>query len=580
MKNIFVIFPFLLLTISCGSLGINSAGSNFEITPQINENDYSDLTDILGNYHGEAIDRSPHFLITIKHDFSFEKQEYYQRNIFSLFPHKVIYDSYYRDFNFPNSEERIVESKYSELSLVERNNFDNNETYKRLFFVQLESDDYKKAKAILDLIKNHESIYRIEANHLNKDINDSTSSSLSYLSGSLWGLTKINASAAWNYTHGSSNIKIGIIDSGIQGTHPSLSNNIDFSLSKSFVTGDFDSYGIIPTNSHGTEVAGIIGAYASSGLNVQGVANQCKLVSLKININGYANVTALINAIDYARQKNIPILTFSNNYFLSQIGSLSSDLVSAINNYPGIIVCSAGNESINIHNPGLANNLDPDVYFKRYLPMYNFPRNKVIVVTGISQATDSNNKNLCIYNFSNQVVDIAAPGEGCLTTTLNSSSCSANGSSIAAPFVSGSIALFMSYFPCLSKQDIINYIFNSSAMSQMSQCAVLVNAGYDLGNYPSIQPYSIVETETNGILNLGASFNLAISHLTYTSLNNYTHSISCSHNYNYGTENHNYVQIRSDYDIDDPNSFPTYECTKCHHRTHSLPSFDKGDNDL
>ena len=81
----------------------------------------------------------------------------------------------------------------------------------------------------------------------------------------LWAIARIKLPEAWNYTTGSSDVVVGVIDSGVDSTHPDLQGKIDTSLSYDFV----NNTSAMPATSslfyHGTMVAGIIAAQTDNG---------------------------------------------------------------------------------------------------------------------------------------------------------------------------------------------------------------------------------------------------------------------------------------------------------------------------
>lgn len=85
-----------------------------------------------------------------------------------------------------------------------------------------------------------------------------------------WAASKIQQEAAWEIETGSSSVLVGVVDSGIDETHPELRNKVSNTLSRNFVGDDFSA--TEDPNGHGTHVAGIIGAkYNNDDLNFSGV---------------------------------------------------------------------------------------------------------------------------------------------------------------------------------------------------------------------------------------------------------------------------------------------------------------------
>ena len=78
-----------------------------------------------------------------------------------------------------------------------------------------------------------------------------------YESGLLWAAEIMELPEAWDISTGASTIRVGVIDSGIDITHPDLQDRVNVSLSESFISGYSP---LEDQNGHGTHVAGIIGA--------------------------------------------------------------------------------------------------------------------------------------------------------------------------------------------------------------------------------------------------------------------------------------------------------------------------------
>jgi subtilisin family serine protease len=100
----------------------------------------------------------------------------------------------------------------------------------------------------------------------------------------------IGAPQAWDVTQGSRNIVVGVIDEGIDRTHPDLQANIWTNPSTGSITGitgdingyDFrDDTGSIVPETHATHVAGTVGAVGNNALGVTGVNWQVSLMSLR-----------------------------------------------------------------------------------------------------------------------------------------------------------------------------------------------------------------------------------------------------------------------------------------------------------
>lgn len=279
-----------------------------------------------------------------------------------------------------------------------------------------------------------------------------------------WSAETINLPDAWDITTGSPTIRVGIIDSGIDASHPDLQNRINEDLSESFFGGVSpleDPWG------HGTHVAGIIGAQGNNEIGVAGVSWNIELVSLRVlgdpddSQNLSDLVEAMTAAIRSANEKEIDILNISMGIDSS---AFNDEFESAIAAFGGLVVCSAGNSDY--ANANSANN-DLWGHYPSNLPMGN------LISVGASTHADT------LYNrshFGANTVDLFAPGTailGCYPKKLcEKVDCSVethnaigyhslSGTSMAAPHVTGVAALLLSIHPELTAAELKQAILNS-----------------------------------------------------------------------------------------------------------------------
>jgi subtilase family protein/fervidolysin-like protein len=136
----------------------------------------------------------------------------------------------------------------------------------------------------------------------------------------------ISAESAWNASVGDSAVLVGVIDSGVDYTHPDLAANIWTNPGEIPGNGiDDDGNGFVddvhgwdffnndndPMDDfgHGTHVAGIIGAVGDNNLGVTGVAWKVSIVPLKfLSSTGSGPTSAAIEAIEYATRMGVRIL--------------------------------------------------------------------------------------------------------------------------------------------------------------------------------------------------------------------------------------------------------------------------------
>ncbi|MDR2590312.1 MAG: S8 family serine peptidase [Oscillospiraceae bacterium] len=278
---------------------------------------------------------------------------------------------------------------------------------------------------------------------------------------SQYALRSLNAVEAWKITTGSKDVVVGIIDTGIEGTHPDLIDNIWVNpnvehccnLINDIHGFNFTGFGYasrtggIPTDihGHGTHVAGIVGAKGNNGIGITGINWDVSLAWLGVHAGGnLISTSAAIEAVNYAQNHSIPI---TNN---SYGGPAYSEIFEqAIQNYDGLFVVAAGNNSSN----------------NDWFPMYpaNYNSDNVISVAS------SNEFNIDLSSFSNfgvNTVHTVAPGSSIISTYLNGSYTSLSGTSMASPYVAGIAALVIAANPTLNTSDIKDAIIAGAGTRQ------------------------------------------------------------------------------------------------------------------
>jgi subtilisin family serine protease/subtilisin-like proprotein convertase family protein len=195
-------------------------------------------------------------------------------------------------------------------------------------------------------------------------------------------------------------------------------------------------------NGHGTHVAGIIGAMGNSGVGVAGIDWQVSLMPVQfLNASGNGSISAFISGLSYAIQHGAKI---SNN---SWSGATNDPLLSAaVQNAQQngmIFVAAAGNGSNN-------NDISPAY-------PSSFTYDNVVSVA----AVDNNNQLASFSNFGAKSVDLAAPGVNILSTLPNNNYGTLSGTSMAAPMVTGVLALVWSEHPNWTYQQVISQVLDT-----------------------------------------------------------------------------------------------------------------------
>ena len=254
----------------------------------------------------------------------------------------------------------------------------------------------------------------------------------------LWGIQKINAPLAWDYTTGDSSISVGVIDTGIDQNHPDIRENMWTTWNGRLIYGwNFadNSSDSMDIDGHGSHVAGTIGAVGNNRIGITGVCWQVRVAALKFGLD----VASAIAAIDFANYYKISILN-------ARWGgrAYSQALKDAIDQYDGLFVASAGNDGTN-------NDVDP---------MYpaSYDCKNIISVA----AVDPYDTLARFSNYGLKTVDIAAPGTNILSLDLAGEYSPLNGTSMAAPHVAGAAALLKSSMPNISTITLKRIILSSA----------------------------------------------------------------------------------------------------------------------
>ena len=255
-----------------------------------------------------------------------------------------------------------------------------------------------------------------------------------------------NVTKAWDLTIGSRAVKVGIIDSGIDGTHPDLIDNLNNNLHKDFTSSNeqplVDNYG------HGTAAAGVVGANGDGGQAVYGICREVSLVSLKVYdpsspyYVGYIESSKVKLAIDYANANNIQILNFSGHLINSSDSNINDLAVfSSIQNYDGLFVCSASNSVGKIGIGGYKDIYANNDIYPIYPANYSTELSNVISVGGL----DSSGQRTTKSRYGENTVSLFANYEMYTTSILNESGYGTfDGTSCSAPMVAGTLALIYS----------------------------------------------------------------------------------------------------------------------------------------
>jgi len=248
-----------------------------------------------------------------------------------------------------------------------------------------------------------------------------------------WGLDRIDQLSGrdtnYNYTVSGSGVTAYVIDTGILSGHSNLGGRVAAGFSA------IDS-STEDCNGHGTHVAGTIGSSS------YGVAKAVQLVPVRVlDCNGSGTISGVIAGVDWVASQTSVGIKVAN---MSLGGGASSALDSAVNGLisKGVtVVVAAGNNGANACN-------------------YSPARVPAAITVAASTSSDA----LASYSNRGSCVDVIAPGSSIVSTWHTSSTAvnTISGTSMAAPHVAGTVALFYQQFGNRTPADMATLIRNKS----------------------------------------------------------------------------------------------------------------------
>ncbi|MGE5426184.1 MAG: S8 family serine peptidase [Bacillota bacterium] len=302
-----------------------------------------------------------------------------------------------------------------------------------------------------------------------------------------WYLTRIKAPVAWEKVSGSPSVIIAVVDAGIQINHPDLKDNIwvnqkeiagnkkdddhngfiddvngwDFVTNTPDPSPKFDAGWTESGISHGTMVAGIIAASGNNREGIAGVTWKARLMPLRaLNDKGEGSIGSVIRAIDYAVNNGADIINLSFVGF--NYSQALYDAVQRAYNAGVIVVAAAGNEQ----EDGSGYNTDKDPIY----PACYDGKNGENMVIGVA-ATDALDQKADFSSYGFRCVDVTAPGVSFFSAITYGGNPEEpdkyydgfwSGTSMAAPVISGSLALIAETNPHLKPTEIVKILLQSS----------------------------------------------------------------------------------------------------------------------
>lgn len=290
----------------------------------------------------------------------------------------------------------------------------------------------------------------------------------------------ISSDEAWDTQTGKPGVVVAVIDSGMDLDHPDLqqnrwtnadevaNNNIDddgngyvddrygydFVMNRSNPNPkpdgkDNDNDGTKDDGvSHGSHVAGLVGAVGNNSTGVSGVAWDVQLMTVKVmDDEGIVEVADLVSGIEYAVDNGADIINLSlgaPGYSAAEAGAIDYARGHGV-----LVIAAAGNETKNLNSN----------------PYYPVCYDGVLGVAASTSAAQP----AVFTNFGSDCVDVIAPGRSILSTMYKNPSYGfdslyayADGTSMASPIVAGIAALVLSEQPVLTRTELMEVIENNT----------------------------------------------------------------------------------------------------------------------
>jgi subtilisin family serine protease len=257
-----------------------------------------------------------------------------------------------------------------------------------------------------------------------------------------WGLKRAQLPAAWDFVTASNKVVVAVLDSGIDFTHPDLTNRVS-SNGWNFIDQSSDARDV---DGHGTFCSGLIAAGWNNALGIAGIGKDVEILPIKVLSGGSGSTANILSGIYYALNHGARVLNMSFG------GAASYSLDTALNDAHSagvVVVAAAGNDSSVIPAypassrlviaVGASDRIDQIADFSNYGPWIDL----------FAPGGDSGGP-----NFGDSILSLHAAGTSFGTYVRTIYYCRARGTSFAAPFVCGVVALMLEQRPNLQPEEI------------------------------------------------------------------------------------------------------------------------------
>ena len=266
-------------------------------------------------------------------------------------------------------------------------------------------------------------------------------------------------------------ITVAVIDTGVEYNHDDLKNVMWINTKEISGNGIDDDgngyiddiYGINTINrlkdgtasgdirdihSHGTHVAGTIGAESNNLIGIAGIASNVKIMAIRaVPHNGDESDIDVAESLIYAANNGARVVNCSFGKKRNEGGKLIPEALEHLNKMGVVVVVAAGNDRTNN---------DRILQYPASFEVDNL----------ISVASTTNKGELSSFsNYGEKSVHIAAPGSSIYSTTPRNKYTSMSGTSMASPAVAGLVAEVLSFHPDMTPLEVKNLLMSSSIKS-------------------------------------------------------------------------------------------------------------------
>jgi thermitase len=292
-----------------------------------------------------------------------------------------------------------------------------------------------------------------------------------------WGLYNnytrqhIRAPEAWTLSDGDKRVVVAVIDTGLDASHPDIKNNLWHNKKDGIWGWDCitNTANPVDDHSHGTHIAGIIGASMNLSTGTSGVAHHVSIMPVKYysdSATGAENLRHSTEALKWAIKHGAKIINYSGGG--PEYSAAEHEVLLLAKKNGILVVAAAGNEKQNI-----------DIEGNQYYPC-SYKLDNIICVSGINVHGDL----VPSSNWGKKQVGLVAPGENILSTTPGARYSYMSGTSQATAFVSGVAVLLLSKYPDLRPRELIDILIKSAdkvpSMSERVASGGKVDAYYAL----------------------------------------------------------------------------------------------------